>query len=499
MARSDYEAVIGLEVHVQLKTETKIFCNCPNRFGAQPNTLVCAVCLGYPGTLPVLNRAAVDQGIRLALALGATVHRRSIFARKNYFYADLPKGYQISQFDRPLAENGRLPLTQHDREVEIERLHLEEDAGKLLHEAPGGGQLPGTSLVDYNRCGTPLLEIVTTPSLRSAEEAQDYLQSLHQVLTTTGTSDGNMEEGSLRCDANVSMRPVGSAVLGTKAEVKNLNSFRFVARAIEYEIERQCALLDRGERVVQETRTFDSERGVTQPLRSKEEAHDYRYFPEPDLPPLVLAAARVDAIAAALPELPWTRRARLAADYGLDADDARLLTAEPALADYYEAAVAALPAQPQALANWVTNDVLKLRKEHGGAIGGAEDSASATVPAATLAQTVALVDDGTLSTSAGKTVFETLWQRRCADADAALDPAALAAELGLVQVRDADQIAAWAREAVAANPKQVAQYRGGKTKLIGFFVGQVMRASRGRAAPDLVQAALRDALDAAEV
>src|SRR5258708_9075256 len=307
----DYEAVIGLEVHVQLLTQSKMFCRCPNRFGAEPNTLICPVCLGYPGTLPVINRHAVDLAITLAAALGCEIHPTSIFARKNYFYPDLPKGYQISQYDRPLAERGLLPLTHHPKRGRIERLHLEEDAGKLLHEAPGGQALPGQSLVDFNRCGVPLVEIVSQPDLTSAAEAQDYLQALHQVLLYTETSDGNMEEGSLRCDANVSVRRRGETRLGTKSEIKNLNSFRNVARAIEHEIARHVELLESGVRVTQDTRGFDAESGTTRTLRSKEEAHDYRYFPQPDLPPLVLAAERIAALRAALPDPPWERRARL--------------------------------------------------------------------------------------------------------------------------------------------------------------------------------------------
>src|SRR6185295_9831619 len=343
MAHPEYEAVIGLEVHVQLLTETKMFCRCPNRFGAAPNTLICPVCLGYPGALPAPNRRAVDLAAKLALALGCEVHPASVFARKNYFYPDLPKGYQISQFDRPLAEGGLLPLSQYGKEVRIERLHLEEDAGKLLHEAPGGGALPGESLVDFNRCGVPLVEIVSRPDMAGASEAQDYLQTLHQLLLYTGTSDGNMEEGSLRCDANVSVRRKGETKLGTKAEVKNVNSFKNVARAVEHEIERQIGVLESGGRVVQETRSFDADQGVTRTLRSKEEAHDYRYFPDPDLPPLVLTRERIEGLRAELPELPWQRRTRFASQYGLPAGDAQVLSASRELADYYEAAVAALP------------------------------------------------------------------------------------------------------------------------------------------------------------
>ncbi|HEX2464142.1 MAG TPA: Asp-tRNA(Asn)/Glu-tRNA(Gln) amidotransferase subunit GatB, partial [Thermoanaerobaculia bacterium] len=344
-----YETVVGLEVHVHLKTRTKIFCRCANRFGAEPNSLTCPVCAGYPGSLPVLNREAVNLAARLALALGCRLNPHSTFARKNYFYADLPKGYQISQFEEPIASGGELPLTDHARKIALHRLHLEEDAGKLLHETPGGGALPGQSLVDLNRCGVPLVEIVSAPDLRSAAEAQDYLQTLHRVLLYTGTSDGNMEEGSLRCDANVSVRPAGQGELGTKVEVKNLNSFRNLAKSIDYEIERQIGRLESGEDVVQETRTFDAATGITRPMRGKEEAHDYRYFPEPDLPALVLAAERVETLRRALPELPWERRARFSAEYGLSLDDARLLTSAPELADYFEAAVRHHPGNPKSI------------------------------------------------------------------------------------------------------------------------------------------------------
>src|ERR1700730_1391245 len=323
---SDYEPVIGLEVHVQLLTRTKMFCRCPNRFGAEPNTLICPVCLGYPGTLPVINRHAVDLAAKLAAALGCEIRASSVFARKNYFYPDLPKGYQISQFDRPLAEHGQLPLTHHGKSVRIERLHLEEDAGKLLHEAPGGFALPGQSLVDFNRCGVPLVEIVSHPDMTSAAEAQDYLQTLHQLLLYTETSDGNMEEGSLRCDANVSVRRRGETRLGTKSEIKNLNSSRNVGRAIEHEIGRHIDLLDGGGRVAQDTRSFDADSGTTRTLRSKEEAHDYRYFPEPDLPPLALSAERIVDLRAVLPELPWERRARFQSRFELPAADALVLS-----------------------------------------------------------------------------------------------------------------------------------------------------------------------------
>jgi aspartyl-tRNA(Asn)/glutamyl-tRNA(Gln) amidotransferase subunit B len=481
MTRPDYEAVIGLEVHVQLLTETKMFCRCPNRFGAAPNTLVCPVCLGYPGTLPVPNHQAVDLAVRLALALGFAVRETSVFARKNYFYPDLPKGYQISQFDRPLAEDGLVPLAQSDKQVRVERLHLEEDAGKLLHEAPGGGALPGQSLVDFNRCGVPLVEIVSRPDMSSASEAQDYLQTLHQLLLYTQTSDGNMEEGSLRCDANVSVRRRGETALGTKAEVKNLNSFRNVARAIEHEIERQTALIESGGRVAQETRSFDAATGTTRLMRSKEEAHDYRYFPDPDLPPLVVTAERMEAIRAGLPELPWQRRARLAAQYGLPAADAQVLTASRELADYYEAATAALPANPKGIANWVQGEVLRDVKERRVELDG-------TIAPERLAALVAMVDAGKISNSAAKEVF-------AAVAPAGGDPAAAVERLGLAQVSDTSQIERWIDEVIEQNPAQVAQYRAGKVQIVGFLVGQVMKRSGGRAEPKVVQQLMRQALE----
>jgi len=483
----DYEAVIGLEVHVQLLTETKMFCRCPNRFGAAPNTLICPVCLGYPGTLPVPNRHAVDLAAKLALALGCEVHPTSVFARKNYFYPDLPKGYQISQFDKPLAEGGRLPLAQHDKVVSLERLHLEEDAGKLLHEAPGGGALPGQSLVDFNRCGVPLVEIVSRPDMASAAEAQDYLLTLHQLLLYTGTSDGNMEEGSLRCDANVSVRRKGETKLGTKAEVKNVNSFKNVARAVEHEIERQIAVLEAGGRVVQETRSFDAEKGVTRLLRSKEEAHDYRYFPEPDLPPLILTAERIAALQAELPELPWQRRARFVSMYGLPAGDAQVLTAARELADYFETAAAAVPAMaanPKGIANWVMGEVLRDVKERKVELDG-------TISPQRLAALVALVDAGKISNSAAKEVFAAL----APAGPTGDDPAAVIERLGLAQVSDTSQIEGWIEEVLEQNAGPVAQYRAGKTQTIGFLVGLVMKRSGGRAEPKTVQRLMRQALE----
>ena len=487
MSHEAYEAVIGLEVHVQLLTETKMFCRCPNRFGAAPNTLVCPVCLGYPGTLPVPNRLAVDLATRLALALGCTVHETSIFARKNYFYPDLPKGYQISQFDRPLAEDGLLPLTQHDKGVRIERLHLEEDAGKLLHEAPGGGALPGESLADYNRCGVPLVEIVSHPDISSAAEAQDYLQTIHQVLLYTASSTGNMEEGSLRCDANVSVRKRGETRLGTKTEVKNVNSFRNVGRAIEFEISRQIELLEAGGRVVQETRSFDADTGRTRLMRSKEEAHDYRYFPDPDLPPLVVTAERIEGLRRQLPELPWQRRARLIEQYGLPPADALLLTGERELADYFEAVVAEHPSNPKAVANWIMGEVLRMLKERRANIASIANIAE-ILPPARLAALAALVDAGKLSSGAAKEVFAAVW-------DSGEEPAAAMDRLGLGQVSDLSQIESWVDEVIRDFPGQVTQYREGKVQLLGFLVGQVMKRSGGRAEPKAAQQLLRQALE----
>ncbi len=484
-----YEPVIGLEVHAQLLTASKMFCRCPNRFGEPPNTLVCPICLGYPGTLPVVNGKAIDLAIRLAVALGCTLRETSVFARKSYFYPDLPKGYQISQYDRPLAEDGALPLTLSAKSVGIERLHLEEDAGKLLHEAPGGGRLDAMSLVDFNRAGVPLVEIVSRPEMASPEEAHDYLQTLHRVLLYTATSDGSMEEGSLRCDVNVSLKPAGASRLGTKVEIKNVNSFRHVARAIAHEIARQGAILDAGGTVAQETRSFDVASASTLLARSKEEAHDYRYFPEPDLPPLVVTRERVEALRAGLPELPWVRRERLIAAHGLAADTARLLTSARELADYFEAAVRAAAApgaptvDPQALAHWILGDGLRELKSRRLEPG----DLAAALPPARLAALVALVDSGRLSVSAGREIFAAIFQ-------SGEEPAAAVERLGLAQVTDDAVIGRWVEAAIAAYPAQAAELRAGKIALLGFLTGQVMRLSGGRADPARVQRALREAV-----
>ena len=482
--RVSYAAVIGLETHVQLKTSTKIFCRCPNRFGAPPNTLICPVCLGYPGALPVLNQEAVDQAIKLALALRASVLPESCFARKSYFYADLPKGYQISQFDRPLARGGRLKLVRHSRTIRIRRLHLEEDAGKLLHASPRSATPDGTSLVDFNRSGIPLVEIVSEPDLHTPREAYDFLRSLHEILLFTGTSDGNMEDGSLRCDANVSIRASGSAILGTRTEIKNLNSFRHVARAVEEEIDRQSQILEAGGEVAQETRTFDAASRTTRRLRNKGDSHDYRYLPEPDLPLLILPAKRIRRLAEALPELPERLRERLMRTWDLPMADALQLGGTPQLADYFERAARRRPDNPRGVGNWIKTEVvreLKARKL------GIEDA----VAPERLAQLVGMVDSGRLSSSSGKQVLAEMWH-------SAESAAAIAARLGLEQIRDEDRIWRWVRQVTAENRPQTEAYRAGRRQLLGFFVGRIMALSKGRAEPRTVQRLLRRWLDADE-
>jgi aspartyl-tRNA(Asn)/glutamyl-tRNA(Gln) amidotransferase subunit B len=475
-----YEPIIGLEIHAHLLTASKIFCGCSAAFGGAPNTHVCPVCLGLPGALPVLNRAAVDFAVRAALALGCTIHETSIFARKNYFYPDLPKGYQISQYERPLATGGVVELSSggQSRRVGITRVHLEEDAGKSLHE--GFPDSARKTYVDYNRSGVPLIEIVTEPDLRSAADAAEFFTRLRALLVWLGVNDGNMEEGSLRCDANVSVRPAGASVLGTKAEVKNLNSFRFLQKALGYEIDRQIDLIREGGRVVQETRLWDASAGRTIGMRSKEEAHDYRYFPEPDLSPVLVDAARVAAIRDAMPDLPDARRQRFIDQYALPPYDAGQLVQSRALADYFDATVRA-GASPKPASHWVLGEVARRWKETGA------DRASGALPPDRLAGLIALVERGTISGSMAKDVFEKMFASgRTAEA--------IVEAGGLTQIDDDPVIRRLIEGVMTANADAVSQYRAGKTAAFGFLVGQVMKAALGRTNPRRVNELLKEAL-----
>ncbi len=474
-----WEAVIGLELHAQLATQTKIFSGASTAYGAEPNTQACAVDLGMPGMLPVLNEQAVHFAIRLGLAIDAEVAGRSVFARKNYFYPDLPKGYQISQYEIPVVGTGYLDIDLDNGEqkrIGVTRAHLEEDAGKSMHE--GFGTMTG---IDLNRAGTPLLEIVSEPDLRSAKEAVAYMKKMHSLVRYLGICDGNMQEGSFRCDANVSVRPVGQTELGTRSELKNLNSFRYVERAINFEIERQIELLEDGGTVVQETRLFDADRGETRAMRGKEQANDYRYFPDPDLLPLEITPELIEAVRGELPELPDAKRARFAKDYGLADYDAGVLTSSRELADYFEA-VARDVADPKLAANWVMGELA-------GALNKANLEVTASpVSPSVLAGLLLRIEDQTISGKIAKEVFEALWQG-AESADAVI------AEQGLEQVTDQSAIEAIVDEVIAANPEQLAQYRDGKTKLMGFFVGQVMKASQGKANPGQVNAILQQRLN----
>ena len=476
-----YETVIGLEVHVQLTTNTKIFCGCSKDFGQTPNSQTCPVCLGLPGALPVLNQQVVELAIRTGLATNCQIAPRSIFARKNYFYPDLPKGYQISQFELPICEHGWLDIDLENGErkrIGITRAHMEEDAGKLIHgDTP---QTAGNSLVDLNRACTPLLEIVSEPDMRSADEAIDYLKKLHQIVVYLGVCDGNLEEGSFRCDANVSVRPYDQEEFGTRAEVKNINSFRFIKQAIEYEVERQIDLIEGGGKVVQETRLFDSDTGMTRSMRGKEDAHDYRYFPDPDLVPLVISPEWIEEVRATLPELPEIKLGRFVDELGMSEYDAGVLASDRALADYFDACVA-LGSDAKSCANWIMGELLRKLKE--------TDTEITDVPITPelLSGLLARIADNTISGKIAKTVFEKMWQKG-QTADQIID-----AE-GLKQVTDSGAIEGLVDEVIAANPDQVAEYLGGKDKLIGFFVGKVMQASQGKANPGMVNQLLKKKL-----
>jgi aspartyl-tRNA(Asn)/glutamyl-tRNA(Gln) amidotransferase subunit B len=473
----EYEAVIGLEVHAQLLTRSKIFCGCSTAFGAPPNTQTCPVCLGMPGSLPVLNKKALEYSVKMALATNCRVAAESVFARKNYFYPDLPKGYQISQYELPLAEHGHLDVRVNGavRRIGITRIHMEEDAGKLIHS-----ESRPVSFVDFNRTGVPLIEIVSEPDIRTPEEASQYLKAIRDILVYLEICDGNMEEGSLRCDANVSLRPVGSATLGTKTELKNMNSFRFVKLALEYEIRRQRALLAAGREIAQETRLWDAAQNQTISMRGKEEAHDYRYFPDPDLVPVRIHPEWLEEMRRSLPELPEAKWRRFQTQYGLPEYDAEVLTADKALADYFEACVKEFP-QPKQVSNWIMVELLReLKKEEAGI-------ASCRVTPPALARLLSLVDKGAISGKIAKTVFEQM-------VATGQDPETIIQEQGLAQISDTGALEAIAQEILDANPKEVADYKAGKTKVLGFFVGQLMRQTKGQANPQLANEIFRKLL-----
>ena len=475
MSVSDFQPVIGLEVHGQLLTRSKIFCRCSTEFGAPPNAHTCEVCLGMPGSLPVLNAQVVELAIRAGRAVGCRINPVSIWARKNYFYPDLPKGYQISQYDQPLCEHGELVIDTEagPRTVRILRIHLEEDAGKNVHDA-GGGE----SLVDLNRSGVPLVEIVSQPDIRSSAEAVEYLKSLRDILVYLGVNDGNLEEGSFRCDANVSVMRKGATEYGTRVELKNINSFRFVQKAIDFEIGRQVELIESGGKVSQETRLFDAVKGETRSMRSKEEAHDYRYFPEPDLPPLRIPPGYVERIERDLPELPRAKLHRFTESYGLSAYDAKILVADRALADLFEKVQAAYGGPAKKLANWFSGELLRLLKEE------SADPRALRFSADQFAALLKLVDGGELSNNAAKDVFAEMFRSGRAPGD-------IAREKGLVQVQDTGAVDAAVDAVLAANPGEVEKYRSGKRQVFGFLVGQVMKAMKGKGNPALVNAALK--------
>jgi aspartyl-tRNA(Asn)/glutamyl-tRNA(Gln) amidotransferase subunit B len=479
-----YEAVIGLEIHAQLLTESKIFCGCSTQFGAEPNENTCPICTGMPGVLPVLNRRVVELALRTAVALQGQIAPRSVFARKNYFYPDLPKGYQISQYEAPLSLGGHVDIESNgeSQRVGITRIHLEEDAGKLVYE--GTMEKADAGFVDLNRTGVPLIEIVTEPDIRTPEQAGAFLRKLRSILRYLEVCDGNMEQGSLRCDANVSIRPLGSEGLGVKTELKNMNSFRFVERALEYEIQRQMATLDDGKEVVQETRLWDATKNATLSMRSKEEAHDYRYFPDPDLVPVEIDSAWVEEIRSHLPELPDEKENRFVEQYHLPREDARTLTATAELADYFERTVAGFP-QAKKVSNWILTELLReLNRDD------REIDACAVTPEH-LAGMLSMIEDGSISGKIGKQVFEEMYRT-------GRDPQAIVKEKGWIQIQDSSELTGVIDQVLETHPEEVNKYKAGKEKVFGFLVGQVMKATRGQANPKLVNELLRKKLRSAD-
>ncbi len=473
----DFETVIGLEVHAQMLTDTKIFCSCSTKFGGAPNSHACPVCLGMPGVLPVLNKKVVEFAMKMALATHCTINPQNVFARKNYFYPDLPKGYQISQYAYPIAEHGHIWIEAdgEKKRIGITRIHMEEDAGKLIHD-----DVNPVSYVDLNRTGVPLIEIVSEPDIRSSEEATDYLRRLHEILVYLEICDGNMEEGSFRCDANVSIRPRGQKEFGTRAELKNMNSFRNVQRALEYEVKRQQYLVENGQAIIQETRLWDDAQGVTNPMRSKEEAHDYRYFPDPDLVPVVVDKSWVAQIRSDMPELPQAKRERFVNEYAIPAYDAGVLTADKALAYYYEDVVK-LCGKPKIVSNWLMGDVMKFLNED------KRDIRDCPITAQSLADMIKLIEEGAISGKMAKEVIDDMYKT-------GKTPKDIIAEKGMVQITDEGELTKTITAIIDANPKQLADYKSGKDKLFGFFVGQVMKATQGKANPQLVNDLLKKML-----
>ena len=473
----EFETVIGLEVHAQLLTDTKIFCGCSTKFGGAPNSHTCPVCLGMPGVLPVLNKKVVEFAMKMSLATNCEINKSCSFARKNYFYPDLPKGYQISQYAYPLSEHGYvlLEINGEKKKIGITRIHMEEDAGKLMHDENNP-----VSYVDLNRTGVPLIEIVSEPDMRSPAEATDYLKRLHEILVYLEICDGNMEEGSFRCDANVSIRPKGQKEFGTRAELKNMNSFRNVQRALEYEVKRQQYLVENGQKILQETRLWDDAQGVTISMRSKEEAHDYRYFPDPDLVPILIDDAWVEQIRRELPELPLTKRERFLKEYQIPSYDAGVLTADKALAQYYEDVVK-LCDKPKQASNWVMGDVLRFLNEE------KRDIRQCPIPAKALADMIKLIEEGAISGKMAKDIIEDMYKT-------GLPPQKIIEEKGLVQITDEGELARTITAIMEANPQQLADYQSGKEKLFGFFVGQVMKATQGKANPQMVNDLLKKML-----